>query len=244
MASKGKQIHENEFECVRCGAPIYIELTRCPNCGLPLYEVDQESDWQLEWKITPSRPRRILRAAAGIFSGWLAAFAIAFGLYLLVFQLFPHDSITLAGEVILFAAGPLGASAGGYLGAAIPDRRGMLSSLLISILTAASLVLLETTRRQITPGWLLGPHFLAQAALILIAGQAGSLLYWRMSGRLAAQQDDFEQEYTLYKRLLLKVGADQEAVERLIEYERRMRPNARRMVLIEHALQRLDHDRQ
>ena len=31
---------ENEFECARCGAHVYVELTRCPNCGVNLYEPD------------------------------------------------------------------------------------------------------------------------------------------------------------------------------------------------------------
>ena len=35
---------ENEFECARCGALVYYELTRCPNCGVNLYEPDDEPD--------------------------------------------------------------------------------------------------------------------------------------------------------------------------------------------------------
>jgi hypothetical protein len=31
---------ENEIECANCGALIYYELTRCPNCGVNLYEPD------------------------------------------------------------------------------------------------------------------------------------------------------------------------------------------------------------
>ena len=29
---------DDELECGHCGAHIYIELTRCPNCGIALYE--------------------------------------------------------------------------------------------------------------------------------------------------------------------------------------------------------------
>lgn len=29
---------ENEIECGRCGAHFYYELTRCPNCGVDVYE--------------------------------------------------------------------------------------------------------------------------------------------------------------------------------------------------------------
>ncbi|MCE9645998.1 MAG: hypothetical protein K8S20_08365 [Chloroflexi bacterium] len=29
---------ENEFECANCGAYFHYELTRCPNCGIQIYE--------------------------------------------------------------------------------------------------------------------------------------------------------------------------------------------------------------
>lgn len=35
---------QNEFECARCGALVYYELTRCPNCGVNLYEPDDEGE--------------------------------------------------------------------------------------------------------------------------------------------------------------------------------------------------------
>lgn len=33
---------DNEMECARCGAFFYYELTRCPNCGVNLYEPEEE----------------------------------------------------------------------------------------------------------------------------------------------------------------------------------------------------------
>jgi hypothetical protein len=36
--SLAPQLGENEVECARCGAIFSIELTRCPNCGINLYE--------------------------------------------------------------------------------------------------------------------------------------------------------------------------------------------------------------
>jgi hypothetical protein len=33
---------DNEIECANCGAYIYYELTRCPNCGVNLYEPEYE----------------------------------------------------------------------------------------------------------------------------------------------------------------------------------------------------------
>ena len=35
---------ENEFECARCGAYVHYELTRCPNCGVNLYEPEDETE--------------------------------------------------------------------------------------------------------------------------------------------------------------------------------------------------------
>jgi len=35
---------ENEFECARCGAYFHYELTRCPNCGVNLYEPEDETN--------------------------------------------------------------------------------------------------------------------------------------------------------------------------------------------------------
>jgi predicted nucleic acid-binding Zn-ribbon protein len=35
---------ENEIECARCGAIFYYELTRCPQCGVSLYEPEEEPD--------------------------------------------------------------------------------------------------------------------------------------------------------------------------------------------------------
>jgi hypothetical protein len=35
---------ENEIECGRCGAHFYYELTRCPNCGVNVYEPEDDLD--------------------------------------------------------------------------------------------------------------------------------------------------------------------------------------------------------
>jgi len=35
---------ENEIECARCGAIFSIEFTRCPKCGVNLYEPDDERE--------------------------------------------------------------------------------------------------------------------------------------------------------------------------------------------------------
>jgi hypothetical protein len=40
---------DDEIECANCGAYVYIELTRCPNCGISLYEPDGEGDERLKF---------------------------------------------------------------------------------------------------------------------------------------------------------------------------------------------------
>lgn len=37
---------DNEIECARCGAYFYYELTRCPHCGVNVYEPDDEAEEQ------------------------------------------------------------------------------------------------------------------------------------------------------------------------------------------------------
>ena len=33
---------DDEFECAKCGAYFHYELNRCPNCGVNLYEPDDD----------------------------------------------------------------------------------------------------------------------------------------------------------------------------------------------------------
>ena len=33
---------DDEIECANCGAYVYIELSRCPKCGINLYEPEEE----------------------------------------------------------------------------------------------------------------------------------------------------------------------------------------------------------
>ncbi|MEN8173548.1 MAG: hypothetical protein ABFS03_11805 [Chloroflexota bacterium] len=42
--SMDPQPAENETECARCGAHVYIELSRCPECGVNLYEPEDEPE--------------------------------------------------------------------------------------------------------------------------------------------------------------------------------------------------------
>ena len=51
---------DDEIECARCGAYFYDELTRCPKCGVNVYEPGDESD------PAPAAPRQ--PGQPGVFS--------------------------------------------------------------------------------------------------------------------------------------------------------------------------------
>jgi hypothetical protein len=46
---------ENETECARCGAHFSIELTRCPNCGVNLYEPEDEAELEARKYSSPKK---------------------------------------------------------------------------------------------------------------------------------------------------------------------------------------------
>ncbi len=48
---------ENEIECARCGAHFSMELTRCPNCGVNLYEPEDDIE---------VKPRKFARTKKGL----------------------------------------------------------------------------------------------------------------------------------------------------------------------------------
>ncbi len=47
---------ENETECARCGAHFSIELTRCPSCGVNLYEPEDDG---IEEGVLPPRSSQV-----------------------------------------------------------------------------------------------------------------------------------------------------------------------------------------
>ncbi|MFH2040767.1 MAG: hypothetical protein ABIJ65_15150 [Chloroflexota bacterium] len=46
-----------EIECGRCGATIYLEITRCPKCGFNLYEPDDRIDQDYQEGSSPVTPQ-------------------------------------------------------------------------------------------------------------------------------------------------------------------------------------------
>jgi hypothetical protein len=61
---------ENEIECANCGALIYYELTRCPKCGVNLYEPEYQPEVEYGQQRAPKsgalgKMRAFLRRIAG-----------------------------------------------------------------------------------------------------------------------------------------------------------------------------------
>jgi len=57
---------EDETECANCGAHFYIGLSRCPNCGVNLYEPEDE--------VGQDGPQKIRRPKKGLgerLDGWV-----------------------------------------------------------------------------------------------------------------------------------------------------------------------------
>ena len=67
----------------------------------------------------------------------------------------------------------------------------------------------------------------------------------RLRGEKELAEDLFSgamQEAVLFDDLLSKVGGDRSVVERLIEYERRKRPEATRLICLKNAIQRWEKE--
>jgi hypothetical protein len=51
---------DDEVECARCGAHVHISLSRCPNCGVNLYEPEDE--------IEETQPQKLPAARRGLLA--------------------------------------------------------------------------------------------------------------------------------------------------------------------------------
>lgn len=56
-------LEDDEIECGNCGARFYIGLSRCPSCGINLYEPDEEAV-----AVRPRRSRQAQPHPKGLFA--------------------------------------------------------------------------------------------------------------------------------------------------------------------------------
>ena len=60
---------EDEIECARCGAIFFHQLSRCPKCGVNLYEPEDEEDQPSPSRDPASQDNGILNTIRSLFTG-------------------------------------------------------------------------------------------------------------------------------------------------------------------------------
>ena len=67
----------NQIECPRCGASVHYELTRCPECGLNFFPVDEYDEGGLD---VPDNDRPLIPGVylIAVIAGWMAFAVVAF----------------------------------------------------------------------------------------------------------------------------------------------------------------------
>ena len=62
------QPKDDEIECARCGTYLYYELTRCPECGVNIYEPDEEDgDYRKPFEDSTAQSNGLLSKIRGFF---------------------------------------------------------------------------------------------------------------------------------------------------------------------------------
>jgi putative membrane protein (TIGR04086 family) len=220
------------FECPNCGERVYIELFACPNCGL-VFSLEAPED--------EKEPEETGFSFTAALLGWLVSTAVAFLVNFLAGRAWTAESITPTGRVILVLAGPLGALAGGYLAGVIARRREALHGLVIAALSLVSGLLFEAYWRDLSQQFFT-IYMLVSWALMLGAGPLGGLLARGLRSRAISTRPRRLNEHELYRELLVLVRFDHDTAERLIAYEQKRHPNAKRALLIQNAIERWEHD--
>lgn len=228
----------NEMECVRCGGLFHIEETRCPHCGVSIYEPEEERHQQ---DSTLNNVKNALRQPFAIFVGWFITAFVGLLLYIPIriaqAALPTQTFITITATLTL----SIGAFAGGFLFQRIQQGKntfGNLSQVSFSILVGILVYLTEDSFAVIS----------SIAGLIVVG--AASFLGIRLADKMMRKiiiNDLFApvvESQKRYLELVMKVGHDRDAAERLIEHERRYTPKATRNILVENAIKRWERDNQ
>ena len=231
---------DHMIECGRCGERIYDGLTRCPHCGVNLYEPEDdeglEDDRYRSWKDV-----WLFRPMAFAY-GWAAAGVLVFTLHMVLRQFLVPGSLTIAGWVFVTTAELLGVFAGGYLAGALSEKKFGFQLSMYILVTIFSLLLLEGYWQELSIASFTQPVLIFRWCVILADGAVGYLLATK--GRFPAKQSGItiEEGEDLFWDLLLKVRFDAKAAERLIDDERKRAPDAARAALIRAAIERWERD--
>lgn len=232
-------MNDNEIECARCGRTFSIDLTRCPHCGVNIYEPEDDLPPHNE---TLTNIQNALRMPFAILAGWfIAAFV---GLLIYIPTRFALTESPTATVVALLAAGALsvGAFAGGFIYQRISQERstfGSVSHILFSVILGIAVFLSEGGSSFLwLPLSLMGLPVIGAASFFGIK-IADKMLRQAMIDDLFAPVVESQK---LYQDLLVRVGHDRAIAERLIEHERQYMPKAPRYTLMENAINRWNRD--
>lgn len=235
-----------------------MEFTRCPKCGLNMYPEDEEDDstgsYGTHLDELEERASGVGDALLAVFLGLIVAGAVSFVLHMFASRAGTADSLPTEWRIMLFLAGPLSALVGGYASGAFERRERLPAAglgALVGVGAAALGVLFETRWRLVTPQVIVEPSMLAQYALCLLFGALGGWLNGETGAAFLAGVKQPRQkevkgmswEDLMYRDLLTRVRYNRDTAERLIEYERKLTPEAERFTLINNAIDRLDRDR-
>jgi hypothetical protein len=231
---------DNTFECANCGSMIYPEMMRCSQCGQSVYPVDDEiSDFEEETSAI-----RLVKTLGIVLIGWLVASGIATVIHFIIAEFVAPPFIPDLAKFFLYLAGPLGCLVGGYICAGLARQNVKLLGGLVGVLSLPVSVLLATHWVNVKLAIQLNPLLIGIGLLIIISGVCGAWIY-----EIFSNKEDWQEKWkvrrwedVLYQELLRKVRFNGSAANRLIEYERKLDPQASRLKLIQNAIDRWERD--
>jgi hypothetical protein len=228
----------NTYECPNCSATIYPEMTRCPQCGQNMYP---EDDTTVDEAATTIGWGKIMGV---VLIGWLISSGIATIINFIVAEFVSPPFLPNLAIFFLVLAGPLGSLVGGYVCAGLARQNVKFLGGLVGVLSLPVSVLLATHWVRVKLAIFLNPWLLGAGLLIILAGICGGWLYEKYS-----QRGDWQEKWRvrgwedlLYQDLLRKVRFNGSAADRLVEYERKLDPQASRLKLLQNAIERWEKD--
>lgn len=239
--------YDSDIECPYCGGTFYYELTRCPHCGQQVYPLEEEEDeadgWGSDQGVYEDLAQRFLPALA-VFFGLMVSFVAGTLLFIAGRVIFGDLAAEWPGRGLLLASAPAGAALGGFVGAGIERRAPQRAGWWVGVLSIIAAIVFAAVDRDLAAGGWVASDTLPVWFITVLAGAAGGEFWLRRQRDTVVRQlfPDWQDDVELYEALLARTGRDPDLAERLIEYERRGAPRARRRELIERALERWDRD--
>lgn len=234
------EIGPNEIECARCGGISHIEETRCPHCGVSIYEPEDEHPAQDNSAL--NNVKNALRQPFAIFSGWFIAAFIGLLLYIPIRLAGAEAPSQLLLTLLVTGTLSLGAFSGSFLYQRIQQGKsafGNISQIGLSVLIGVLIFITEGGSVLLWTAFSILALGIIGLASFLGIKIADKMLRQAMINDLFAPVVESQQRY---QDLLVKIGHDREVAERLIEHERKITPKATRKLLIENAIKRWMRD--